>query len=268
LKRSGWKYLTKNGSHPIFHMNTFLFELCAQSLEAARRAESGGAKRIELCANLPVGGTTPDIELTSAVIKAISIPVHILIRPRGGNFVYSAAEFGLMQRQIEAVKQVGAAGVVLGVLHPDGRVDVERSRVLVEQAHPMKAVFHRAFDETPDLNEALETVIATGVDTLLTSGGQPDVLTGADMIGKLRAKAGDRLNVMAGGGLRLANLVEVLQRSGVTELHGSLTARQGQSAKVACAEDDCAVRESDVREAIRLFEWALSMREAPQMNVC
>ena len=241
-------------------MENFIFELCAESVEAAKAAEAGGADRIELCTNLLIGGLTPSLELMSATIDALSIPVHVLIRPRGGDFVYSEEEFGLMQRQVKLAKCAGAAGVVLGVLHQDGSVDIDRSRELIELAHPMKATFHRAFDETPQLSEALEAVVRTGADCLLTSGGAADVLTGVAALGRLRQQAGERLQVMAGGGLTLGNLQEVVQRSGVSCLHGSLMRRHGA---VGRGENGVAANsggtslwemlEADVRQAVALF---------------
>jgi len=118
-------------------MKAFLFEVCAESVETAQAAELGGADRIELCSKLPIGGVTPEIELTRAAIRALSIPVHVLIRPRGGDFAFSTDEFDLMRRQIEQAKEAGAAGVVVGVLRPDGSVDVERTRELVKLGRPM-----------------------------------------------------------------------------------------------------------------------------------
>jgi len=154
-------------------MKTYLFELCAESVQAAQAAELGGADRIELCSQLSIGGVTPSEELIAAVIRAVSIPVHVLIRPRGGDFVYSPAEFDQMRRQIDHVKQAGAAGIAIGVLLPDGNVDLERSRELVRHARPLSVTFHRAFDETANLTGALESVIQTGADCLLTSGRRP-----------------------------------------------------------------------------------------------
>jgi copper homeostasis protein len=245
-------------------MKNYLFELCAESLNSARVAEAGGADRIELCADLRIGGVTPSFDLVSTAIKAISIPVYVLIRPRGGDFIYSVDEFVQMRRQVEQAKQAGSAGVVLGVLRADASVDVERSRSLVELAYPMKVTFHRAFDAVPDRSEALEAVIQTGADCLLTSGGQPEVLAGAAMIGQLREQAGARLAVMAGGGLTLANLVEVVRRSGVLYLHGSLTGEceKGASGK-KCVAAGSAVLETDVREAIRLFRREVELRQTP-----
>jgi copper homeostasis protein len=232
-----------------------LFELCVENLASAQAAERGGADRVELCTSLEIGGVTPAEELTAAVIHALRIPVHVLIRPRGGDFVYSGAEFTEMKQQIEWVKKAGAAAAVLGVLLPDGRVDVARSRELVELARPMKVTFHRAFDETRDKAEALEAVIETGSDCLLTSGGAPDVLTGAEELGKLVLQAGERIQVMAGGGLKLANLVEVQERTGVPCMHGSLTRRETD-----CADfqgTDVAILEADVRTAVEMLRGRL-----------
>jgi copper homeostasis protein len=228
---------------------SFLFELCADSLEAARAAQAGGADRMELCEDLSIAGVTPSLPLLKAVLGEVSIPVHVLIRPRGGDFVYSSDELKLMRRQIEQAKAAGAAGVAVGVLQPDGRVDVERTRELFKVARPMKVTFHRAFDETSDLDQALEDVIRSGADCLLTSGGSPNVLAGAEQIGRLQAQAGDRLEVMAGGGLKLQNLAEVVRRSGVTCLHGSLARSRNGS-----GPSQASVLEEDLREAIRLLQ--------------
>lgn len=234
-------------------MKNFIFELCAESLETARAAQRGGADRIELCTELSIGGVTPSLELVTSAVAALSIPVYVLIRPRGGDFAYSADEYARMRTQVMRAKQAGAAGVVLGVLHEDARVDVERSRALFELASPMKGTFHRAFDTTPDLDEALEAVIRTGADCLLTSGGTAEVLAGADAIGRLREQAGKRLYLMAGGGLTLENIEEVVRRAGVSYLHGSLTKWRENGVAKKSAAAACAVLEADLRKAIRLF---------------
>jgi copper homeostasis protein len=236
-------------------MKNFLFELCAESVEAARAGEFGGADRIELCSHLSVGGVTPDQNLIAATTRALSIPVHILIRPRAGDFVFSSDEFELMKDQIEQAKYACAAGVAVGVLLPDGSVDVERSRELVNLSRPLSVTFHRAFDETIDLSEALEAVIDTGADCLLTSGGAPDVFTGADSIARLYRQAGERVDIMAAGGLRLSNLVEVVRRTGVSHIHGSLTSRPLNGG------NGIATLESAVRESVRLLRGELEMRE-------
>lgn len=259
--------LYKNGFSPVFAMKDFHFELCVESLEAALAAEAGGATRVELCSELSIGGVTPSFDMMAATVKTLSIPVYVLIRPRGGDFIFSADEIDAMPRQVEAAKQAGAAGVVVGMLRADGRVDVERSRALVELAYPMKATFHRAFDETPDQSEALEAVIETGVDCLLTSGGAPDVLAGAESIARLCEQAAGRLDVMAGGGLTLATLVEVVRRTGVSLLHGSLTRKQGQNGGTQRVAPGRTVLESDVREAIRLFRQEIALRDNSAMTM-
>jgi copper homeostasis protein len=203
-------------------MREITFELCAETLAACLAARDGGAHRIELCANLDAGGLTPAISLTREAIAQSGLPVHTMVRPRAGNFVYSAAELALMHDDISRMKEAGAAGVVLGLLHPDATVDIERTRELVRLARPMQVTFHRAFDETPDLSEALEDVIATGCDRILTSGGQPDVLAGAAALAALVAQAGDRIIIAAGGGLRTQNAAAVARIPNVTHFHGSL----------------------------------------------
>jgi len=248
-------------------MKTVFFELCAESTQAACAAESGGADRIELCAELARGGLTPREEVVAASVNALSIPVYVLIRPRGGSFVFSAEEFALMRSQIAAAKQAGASGVAVGVLREDGRVDVERTRELVELARPMAATFHRAFDETPDLSESLERVIETGAEGLLTSGGAKEVLGGADSISALRRQAGDRIHIIAGGGLQLETLTEVVRRSGVFCLHGSLKRRNGHGNPAGTAEEnptegEMATLEADVREAVRLLRRELDERNS------
>jgi copper homeostasis protein len=240
-------------------MKTIFFELCAETLQAARAAESGGADRIELCSELALGGLTPSPDTMATGIRALSIPVNVLIRPRAGDFVFSPEEFLEMRRQIGQAKEAGAGGVAIGVLLPDGRVDVGRTRALVELARPMAVTFHRAFDETPDLDEALENVIETGADNLLTSGGAADVLTGAESLARLCQRAAGRIHVIAGGGLRLATLVEVVQRSGTFSLHGSLTRGNGTAARGTNPEE----LEAEVREAVRLLHCEFRKSHSP-----
>ncbi len=227
---------------------TFLFELCADSLPAALAAQAGGADRMELCEQLEIDGLTPASSLLTSVLRSVSIPVHVLIRPRGGDFVYSPAEFALMRQQVLDAKAAGAAGVAIGMLHADGRIDVARTRELAQLARPMKVTFHRAFDKTVHQESALEDVIRVGADSLLTSGGAPNVLAGAEQLGRLKRQAGERLEIMAGGGLRLSNLAEVVRRSGVTCLHGSLASSPG----VEAAKDGWLTE--NVREAVRLLQ--------------
>jgi copper homeostasis protein len=203
-------------------MRDIIFELCAETIAACVAARDGGARRIELCANLDEGGLTPAPSLVREAVAQSGLPVHVMIRPRAGDFVYSAAEFGVMAEETQRMKELGATGVVFGLLHPDNTVDIERTRTLVELARPMQVTFHRAFDETPDLPQALEEVIATGCGRILTSGGQLDVLTGASMLAQLVNQAGNRLIIAAGGGLRTNNAAEAARLSRATHFHGTL----------------------------------------------
>ncbi|HTX77383.1 MAG TPA: copper homeostasis protein CutC [Terracidiphilus sp.] len=226
-------------------MKAMLFELCAENLASALAAQEGGADRIELCAGLAVGGLTPPSQAMTEVVHALDIPVHVLIRPRPGSFVFSNSEFDAMRQQIDAVKRAGASGIATGILLPNGCVDIERTRALIDQARPMDVTFHRAFDEAVDLSQALEDVIEAGADSLLTSGGAPNVLAGASAIRALAEQAGDRIPLIAGGGLRLETLAEVIRISGIFCMHGSLSRRNGNGAAHALVED--------VREAVRVL---------------
>ncbi|MDE1177245.1 MAG: copper homeostasis protein CutC [Edaphobacter sp.] len=199
-----------------------IFELCAETLDACLAARDGGADRIELCSALSEDGLTPSHGFIRAAVELSRIPVHVLIRPRGGDFFYSDCEFSIMQQDVLHARSLGANGVVLGVLHADATVDVERTRQLVELAAPLEVSFHRAFDLTPSLAEALEAVIATRCRRVLTSGGQPDVVSGAASLRQLVTQAAGRIAIAAGGGVRLENARQVVQKSGVGQLHGSL----------------------------------------------
>jgi copper homeostasis protein len=206
-------------------MRKIVFELCAETIDACLAARDGGASRIELCSGLSEGGLTPSHGLVRAAIAQSGLPVHILIRPRGGDFLYSAAEIALMRDDIAHVKSLGAAGVVLGVLAFGCTVDLAATGALVELARPMQVTFHRAFDATPSLTQALEDVIATGCDRVLTSGGQRDVVAGAQMLAELVRRSCGRIEVAVGGGLRLQNAASLSRITGATHFHGSLRRR-------------------------------------------
>jgi copper homeostasis protein len=206
-------------------MRKIVFELCAETLDACLAAREGGASRIELCSGLSEGGLTPSHGLVRAAIGQSGLPVHVLIRPRGGDFLYSAAELAVMRDDIAHVKSLGAAGVVLGVLAADATADIAATRSLVELARPMQVTFHRAFDATASLSAALEDVIAIGCDRVLTSGGRPDVVAGAQTLADLVRQAGGRIDIAVGGGLRLQNAASLSRTTGATHFHGSLRRR-------------------------------------------
>jgi copper homeostasis protein len=194
-------------------------EICVGDVESAIAAEAGGADRIELCDDLAAGGTTPSIGTIAEACRWLSIAVHVLIRPRAGPFVYSERELAVMRRDIEAAKALGAAGVVLGVLDPDGRVDRDRTAALVELARPLSVTFHKAIDHAKDPFEALEALITIGVERVLTSGGRPTALEGCDVLRRLVDRAAGQVAVMAGGRLAVDHLEAVIRESGVRELH-------------------------------------------------
>jgi len=202
----------------------FVLEISVQTTEAARAAERGRANRIELCAELSVGGLTPSHALLFEVRAAVAIPIFSIIRPRAGDFVYSAEEFQEMKCQIAVAKASGMNGVVLGILHEDRTVDAARTRELVELARPLPVTFHRAFDECLDVQGALENVTQSGATRILTSGGAKSALEGASTLRELVQAAGDRTIILPGGGISAANVAEVLRRSGAHEFHSGLSA--------------------------------------------
>jgi copper homeostasis protein len=204
------------------NQESITFELCAQTLPACLAASAGGAHRIELCSSLEAGGLTPPLTLVEAAVRMNAIPVHVLLRPFADDFRSSPAVVAALASSLRAVRSLGAAGVVVGLLHEDGKVDVDRMRALVQLAAPLPVTFHRAFDVTPDLFEALEDVISSGCTRVLTSGGAPDVLAGASTLARLIRQAGARIEVALGGGLRLENAETVAHLTGGRHFHGSL----------------------------------------------
>jgi copper homeostasis protein len=196
----------------------FTIEVCVDSVESAMAAERGGADRVELCDNLLEGGTTPSAGAIAIARQQLEIKLHVIIRPRGGDFCYSDVEFAVMRHDVAQAKQLGADGVVIGILTSDGDIDVERTRALIELARPLSVTFHRAFDMARDPYRALEDLIGLGIDRILTSGQEPSVLEGLDLIAELVQLAGDRVIIMPGGGTE-RNIGKVVARSGVRELH-------------------------------------------------
>lgn len=197
----------------------FKLEICVDSAISALNAQSAGADRIELCDNLGEGGTTPGYGMIISARNNLSIGIHVLIRPRGGDFLYSDTEYDIMRRDIELCGENGIDGIVTGILFPDGTIDVERTARLIEFAYPMTATFHRAFDICADPVRGLEDVIATGASRLLTSGQQNKALDAVELIRQLVIQAGERLIVMPGGGIDETNAAQIITATKAKELH-------------------------------------------------
>ncbi|MBC8446728.1 MAG: copper homeostasis protein CutC [Chloroflexi bacterium] len=201
--------------------NRIIFEACIDSVEAAIAAQEGGADRVELCANLLEGGTTPSAGTIQLARKSIDMGLNVMIRPRGGDFCYSGVEFEVMKLNVELVKKLGADGVVFGILNEDGSVDRERTGELAELARPLRVTFHRAFDMSRHPHEAMEDLIKLGIDRILTSGQELSALEGLDLIADLVQEAGDRIIIMPGGGITERNIGKIAEQSGAKEVHAA-----------------------------------------------
>jgi copper homeostasis protein len=205
-------------------------EICIDSVESAIAAAQGGADRIELCSALSEGGITPSVGLIRAVRVAAGIQLFVIVRPRGGNFIYSDRELEVMRADILEAKTLGVDGVVFGILTDNDVVDKMRTAELIQLARPLQVTFHRAFDLCGDMDRALEDVIACGADRVLTSGGKADAVKGINVLEGLQKKAGDRICIMAGGGIRTSNVQDVVARTGVRAVHTSLNSDVKSSA--------------------------------------
>jgi copper homeostasis protein len=201
---------------------TVLVEAAVESLDAALAAAEGGAHRLELCTDLAHGGTTPDLQLLRSCRSQLAIPLFVLVRPRAGDFVYTAAEHRTMLEQIREAKGAGARGIVTGTLTAQQEIDQARARELIKAARPLSVTFHRAFDACVDLAVALERLIRLGIDRVLTSGGAPTAPEGAERIGKLVFQAEGRIGILPGGGINADNVARLVQDTGVREVHFSV----------------------------------------------
>lgn len=199
-------------------------EVVVYNIESALKAQEGGADRIELCDNPTEGGTTPSFGIIESVRQNISMDLYVMIRPRGGDFVYSNYEFHTMKRDIHQCQKISVDGVVFGILNEDGTIDKKRCKTLIDIARPLKVTCHRAFDRSRDPFEALEDCIEVGFDRILTSGRQPQALAGVDLIGELIKKADGRIAIMPGSGVNENTVEEIVRKSGAKEIHFSATA--------------------------------------------
>lgn len=208
----------------------FLIEVCVAHIQSAIAAQDGGAKRVELCDNLYEGGTTPSYATIKLAKEKLEIGLNVMIRPRGSDFCYSNLEFEMMKEDIRICKKLRADGVVFGILLPDGRIDIERNRQLVELARPMSVTFHRAFDVTPDPYQALESIIELGFSRILTSGQKNTVPEGLDLLKQLVEKANNRIIIIPGSGISENNIKEIRDYTGAKEFH--LTGRKSIPSKM------------------------------------
>lgn len=202
-------------------MSKFILEACVDSLESALAAANGGADRLELCGNLIIGGTTPDQWLFQEIRKKTDIRIHVLIRPRFGDFCYSDSEFFIMKKNIEEFRSLGAEGVVIGILKPDGSLNVPQMKELIKAADGMSVTLHRAFDVCRDPMKTMEEAIDLGIDTILTSGQTNHCLDGAELLKTLKEKAGERIVIQAGSGVDAEAIRKLYPLTGVEAYHMS-----------------------------------------------
>lgn len=203
---------------------SYRFEVAVDSIESALVAQECGADRVELCADLGSGGITPSPGLIQLALERLHIPIHVILRPRRGDFLYTEAEFDVIRRDIEMVKATGADGVVFGVLRVDGTVDTVRTQALIKSAGSLRVTFHRAFDMCRDPWDALDAMIELGVDTLLTSGQESTAEAGIPLIAGLVERAGDRIVIMPGGSINPGNIRRIAGETGARTFHFSAKA--------------------------------------------
>ena len=201
---------------------SYLIEIATSDFQTTRSAVEGGADRIELCANLAEGGTTPSAGTIRLCRETFDVSLYPIIRPRGGDFLYTSEEFDIMLHDVKLCKELGCDGVVIGLLKTDGTIDIARSARLVEAAYPLGVTFHRAFDRCLDPFAALEQLIGIGCERILTSGQKPAAPDGVELISKLNQAADQRIIIMPGSGVRVDNVRQLAEQTGCEELHSSL----------------------------------------------
>ena len=235
-------------------------EIIGFNIESCLLAQEGGASRIELCDNWAEGGTTPSYALIQPARAKLAIELYVMIRPRGGDFLFSADEFEIMKQDIRRCKQLGCDGVVLGVLHKDGSVDKKRSYDLVNLAYPLGVTFHRAFDRVKDPFQSMEDIIQIGCERILTSGLQQKAIDGAGLIKQLILQADDRIIIMPGSGVNAENIVALAEKTGAVEWHSS--ASEFRNSGMEYTNDDLRERPEYIvvqQEAVRKMSHLLKL---------
>ena len=248
-------------------------EICVDSLESAIAAEDGGAQRVELCVALSAAGLTPSVGLIRAVRKRINIGVHVMIRPRGGDFFYSEDEVAVIREDIMLAGENGADGVVFGLLTRDGEVDVVRTTELIPDARPMEVTFHRAVDMTRDLDRAVRDVARTGADRVLTSGGAQSALLGAASLERVIRSCGNQIQIMVCGGVRAENVGEIFRKTGASQFHAALRREVGsqvtyrpQSLHLGATADDDFAKKIAAKEDVFKLRAAIEALESEALK--
>lgn len=206
--------------------NKYIIEIATSDFTTTQSAVEGGADRIELCANLAEGGTTPSFGTLRQCRETFSVLLYPIIRPRGGDFLYTTEEFDLMLKDVKLCKELGCDGVVIGLLQPDGTIDTARTSLLIEAAYPLGVTFHRAFDRCKDPFTAMEQLIDIGCERILTSGQQPSVTDGVELVAQLNNIAAERMIIMPGSGVRHDNIKMLADKTGCLEFHSSLRGKE------------------------------------------
>lgn len=204
----------------------YIIEIATSDFATTKSAVEGGADRIELCANLAEGGTTPSYGTVMQCREAFPVSIYPIIRPRGGDFLYSEDEFEIMLQDVKLCKELGCDGVVIGLLNMDGTIDVVRTSLLIEAAYPLGVTFHRAFDRCKDPFVAVEELIEIGCERILTSGQRPSVVDGVDLVAELNKQAAERIIIMPGSGVRADNIKKLAEKTGCVEFHSSLRGKE------------------------------------------
>jgi copper homeostasis protein len=200
----------------------WIIEIATSDFSTTKAAIAGGADRIELCANLTEGGTTPSYATIKKCRESFAVQLYPIIRPRGGDFLYTDGEFDIMKTDVQLCKDLGCDGIVIGLLLVDGAIDIIRTKQLIDIAYPLGVTFHRAFDRCLDPFAAMEQLIEAGCERILTSGQRPFVIDGIDLVAELNKKADGRIIIMPGSGVRKDNIKMLAEKTGCTEFHSSL----------------------------------------------
>lgn len=242
-------------------MNRSIFEVCSNSLRSSLAAQCGGADRVELCSSIPEGGTTPSYGEIACNRRALDIKLNVIIRPRGGDFLYSEDEICVMEEDIRMCSQLGVDGVVFGVLTPEGEVDAAVNSRLILAAEGMTKTFHRAFDMCSDMSGALEDIISLGFDTVLTSGGDNTAEQGAERIAQLVKQAGDRITIMAGCGVNMYNISYIKRVTGAKAYHFSARSSYESGMK----QRNCSV---SMGGTVKIEEYSYNYTDSDKVKEC